>query len=145
MRSVSSKAPAIIAMLISLVSFGFLVSAFVVSINEAPPEMGVSASFALWLLSVVISMISLIPYTIDAILSAIKIFVKINPLFNSILTLILIGAIPMAIFVGTGTGINIYIWFSYYWLMFILEIVSIIKHAKMARADRKMEKESIKI
>ena len=119
MRSVSSKTPAIIAMLISLVSFGLIVSAFVVSINEVPPEMGVSASFALWLLAVVISMISLIPYTIDAIFSAIKFFVKINPLFNSILTLILIGAIPMVIFVGTGTGINIYIWFSYYLLMLI--------------------------
>ena len=145
MRSVSSKAPAIIAMLISLVSFGLIVSAFVVSINEVPPEMGVSASFALWLFAVIISMVSLIPYTIDAIFSAIKFFVKIDPLFNSILTLILIGAIPMVIFVGTGTGGNIYIWFSYYLFMFVLEIVSIVKHVKMMRADREMEKESIKI
>ena len=143
MRSVATKVSAIIAMLISLFSFALLVSAFIVSINEVPPEMGVSQSFGLWVFAVIIAMISLIFYTIDAIFSIIKIFMKIDPIFNSILAVILIGAIPMVIYVGGGLGINIYIWFSYYLLMFVLEIVSIIKHIRMMKADNEAEKENI--
>ena len=143
MRSVATKVSAIIAMLISLFSFALLVSAFIVSINEVPPEMGVSQSFGLWVFAVIIAMISLIFYTIDAIFSIIKIFMKIDPIFNSILAVILIGAIPMVIYVGGGLGINIYIWFSYYLLMFVLEIVAIIKHVRMMKADSEAEKESI--
>lgn len=133
MKNVAIKIPAIIAMLISIFSFALLVSAFIVSVNEVPPEMGVSMSFALWLYAVIISMISLIFYTVDAILSTVKIFRKIHPVFNFILAVILIGAIPMVVYVGGGLGINIYIWFSYYLLMFALEIVSIIKHIKMEK------------
>ena len=142
MRSVTTKIYAMIAMLISLLSFVLLVTAFIVSINEVPPEKGVSRSFAFWVFAVIVSMISLLFYTIDAIYSVVKIFMKINPICNIILSVILIGAIPMVIFVGGGLGINIYIWFSYYLLMFVLEIVSIIKHIKMMKADSKMEKES---
>ena len=142
MRSVTTKIYAMFAMLISLLSFVLLVTAFIVSINEVPPEMGVSRSFAFWVFAVIVSMISLLFYAVDVIYSVVKIFVKINPIFNFILAVILIGAIPMVIFVGGGLGINIYIWFSYYLLMFVLEIVSIIKHIKMMKADSKMEKES---
>ena len=145
MRSITTKISAMIAMLISLFSFVLLVSAFIVSINEVPPEMGVSRSFALWVFAVIIAIISLIFYTVDAIFSIMKIFMKVHPAFNFILAVILIGAIPMVIYVGGGLGINIYIWFSYYLLMFALEIVSIIKHIKMMKADSEMEKESIEI
>ena len=41
MKSVSSKIPAMIAMLIALLSLGLLITAFIVSINEVEPEMGV--------------------------------------------------------------------------------------------------------
>ena len=140
MKSLSTKIPAIIAMLISAFSFALLISAFVVSTNEPPQDMGVSRSFALWVFAVIFSMISILFYSIDAIFSAVKIFLKIHPIFNSILALILIGAIPMVIFVGGSLGINIYIWFSYYLLMFALEIVSIIKHIKIMKDVSKVEK-----
>ena len=140
MKSLSTKIPAIIAMLISVFSFVLLISAFVVSTNEPPRDMGVSRSFALWVFAVIFFMISLLFYSIDAIFSAVKIFLKIHPIFNSILALILIGAIPMVIFIGGSLGINIYIWFSYYLLMFALEIVSIIKHIKIMKDVSKVEK-----
>jgi hypothetical protein len=140
MKSLSTKIPAIIAMLISVFSFVLLISAFAVSTNESPRDMGVSRSFALWVFAVIFSMISLLFYSIDAIFSAVKIFLKIHPIFNSILALILIGAIPMVIFIGGSLGINIYIWFSYYLLMFALEIVSIIKHIKIMKDVSKVEK-----
>ncbi|MBE6666197.1 MAG: hypothetical protein E7603_08290 [Ruminococcaceae bacterium] len=139
MKDITVKISAMLAMFISLFSFALLISAFIASINEVPPETGVSKSFALWVFAVITSMVSLIFYTVDAILSAIKIFLKIHPLFNCVLTAILIGSIPMAIYVGGSLGINIFIWFAYYLLMFVLEIISIIKHIKMIQDERKKE------
>ena len=135
MESVSTKISAMIAMFFSLISFILLISAFIVSINEIPPEMGVSKSFALWVFAIIVAMFSLIFYTIDAIFSFVKVFMKIDPKFNFILAVVLIGAIPMVIHVGGRLGINIYIWFSYYLLMLVLEIVSIKKHVKMMKAE----------
>ena len=42
----------------------------------------------------------------------------------------------MMLFVGAKLGINIYIYFSYYLSIFVLEIVSIIKHIKLSQIDK---------
>ena len=131
MKSTSTKVAAIIAMTISLISFGLIITAFIVSANEPPVEQGVSKSFALLVFGMIAAYFSLIFYFIDAILSAIKVFMKIRPIFNAVLSIMLIGAIPMGILVGGGLGISIYIWNAYYLAIFILEIVSIVKHVKM--------------
>ena len=128
MKKINSKIPAMIGMLVAIFSLGLLMAVFIVSINEVEPESGVSKSFALWVFAVITSLFSLIFYFIDAILSVIKVFLKIHPIFNTILAALLIGAIPMAIFVGAKLGIHIYIFFSYYLAIFVLEIISIIKH-----------------
>ena len=141
MKNVSTKIPAMIAMLIALFSLGLLITAFIVSIDEVEPEMGVSKSFAFWVFAVITSMLSLIFYFIDAVLSIIKAFMKIHPIFNIVLALLLIGAIPMMLFVGGKLGINIYIYFSYYLSIFVLEIVSIIKHIKLSQIDKRTEVE----
>ena len=131
MKSTFTKVAAIIAMTISLISVGLIITAFIVSANEPPVEQGVSKSFALWVFGMIAAYFSLIFYFIDAILSAIKVFMKIHPIFNAVLSIMLIGAIPMGIFIGGGLGINIYIWNAYYLAIFILEIISIVKHIKM--------------
>ena len=132
MKSTSTKVSAIIAMIISLVSFVLMISSFVALITEPPFEQGdISKSFAFWLWGMIVAYFSLIFYFIDAILSAIKVFMKIHPVFNTILSTLLLGAIPMGIFVGGGLGISIYIWNAYYLAIFTLEIVSIVKHIKM--------------
>ena len=136
MKNVSTKIPAMIAMLIAIFSLGLLIAAFIVSINEVEPESGVSKSFAFWVFAVITSMLSLIFYFIDAVFSIIKAFMKIHPIFNIVLALLLIGATPMMLFVGAKLGINIYIYFSYYLAIFVLEIVSIIKHIKLSRIDK---------
>ena len=133
MKSLSSKIPAMIAMLIAIFSLGLLITAFIVSINEVEPESGVSKSFAFWVYAVLTSILSLIFYFVDAVISVVKAFLRIHPIFNIVLALLLVGAIPMMLFVGAKLGINIYIYFSYYLAMLILEIVSIIKHIKMTR------------
>ena len=133
MKKLYSKIPAMIAMLIAIFSLGLLITAFIVSINEVEPESGVSKSFAFWVYAVITSMLSLIFYFVDAVISVVKAFLRIHPIFNIVLALLLVGAIPMMLFVGAKLGINIYIYFSYYLAMLILEIVSIIKHIKMTR------------
>ena len=68
-------------------------------------------------------------------MSIAKAILKIHPVFNTVLAVMLLGAIPMMLFVGAKLGINIYIYFSYYLAIFVLEIVSIIKHIKLSRID----------
>ena len=131
MRETSIKVHAIIAMVISLVSFSLMIASLVVMLTETPVDEGVSRSFALWMFGMIVAYFSLIFYFVDAVLSVIKIFRKIHPIFNLVLAIMLIGAIPMGIFVGGGLGINIYIWNAYYLAIFILEIVAIVKHVKL--------------
>ena len=141
MKNVSTKIPAMIAMLIAIFSLGLLIAAFIVSINEVEPESGVIRSFAFWVFAVITSMLSLIFYFIDAFFSIIKAFMKIHPIFNIVLALLLIGAIPMMLFVGGKLGINIFIYFSYYLSIFVLEIISIIKHIKLSQIDKNTDLE----
>ncbi len=132
MKDTSTKGAAIFAMIISLISFGLMICSFIALITEPAREQGgVSKSFAFWVFEMIVAYFSLIFYFIDAILSAIKVFMKIHPIFNAILSILLFGAIPMGIFIGGGLGVNIYIWNAYYLAIFILEIVSIAKHIKM--------------
>ena len=131
MKETSIKIHAMIAIAISLISFGFMFASLVTALTETPVASGVSRSFALWVLGMIVAYFSLIFYFVDAVLSIIKIFLKIHPIFNAVLSVMLIGAIPMALFVGGGLGVNIYIWSAYYLAIFILEIVSIVKHVKL--------------
>ena len=131
MRETSIKVHAMIAMVISLVSFSLMIASLVVMLTETPVDEGVSRSFALWVFGMIVAYFSLIFYFVDAVLSVIKIFRKIHPIFNLVLAIMLIGAIPMGIFVGGGLGISIYIWNAYYLAIFILEIVAIVKHVKL--------------
>ena len=141
MRKVSSKNAAIIAMVISVGSFALLAAAFIVSVYEVPRDKGVSLSFALWIYSVMAAMFGLLFYSIDAVVSAKKIFQNIHPIFNTVLVLALIGAIPMLIYFGAAAGIeNICIWTAYYLMVFVLEVISIVKHVKMQREDERQQK-----
>ena len=131
MENTASKSSAIFAMIISLISFGLMIASLIVSFNEPPVEEDVSRSFALWVFGMIVAYFSLIFYFADAVFSIIKVVLKIHPVFNAVLSIMLIGAIPMAIFVGGGLGASIYIWNAYYLAIFILEIISIAKHMKM--------------
>ena len=131
MENTASKSSAIFAMIISLISFGLMIASLIVSFNEPPVEEDVSRSFALWVFGMIVAYFSLIFYFADAVFSIIKVVLKIHPVFNAVLSIMLIGAIPMAIFVGGGLGVSIYIWNAYYLAIFILEIISIAKHMKM--------------
>ena len=134
MKSTFTKYPAIIAMFISVFSFGLMLASLVALITESPESLSEHAhskAFAYWMWGMIVAYFSLIFYFIDGILSIIKVFMKIHPKFNAVLTVMLILAVPIGIFIGGGLGVNIYIWNAYYLAIFILEIISIVKHIKI--------------
>ena len=131
MKDTIIKFYAIVAMIISLISFGLMIGSLFALNTEPPVEKGVSRSFAFWVFGMIVAYISLFFYFIDAVLSAIKVFMKIHPVFNAVLSIMLFCAIPIGIFIGGGLGINILIWNAYYLAIFILEIISIVKHVKL--------------
>lgn len=132
MRKIYPKVSAIVAMLLTVLSLGLLATSIVFLFVEDPPEQGNSASFAFWIYAVYVSIFSLKYYTIDAIISVVNVFRKVDPIFNSVLAVVLFAGIPLGIFIGGGRGlvVNIIIWFSYCLVMFILELVSVIRLIK---------------
>lgn len=119
------------AILSTVISFGLIIASLIISTGEEPPEemWGVARSFALWVYSIIFALISMVFYFIDAIRAIARMLKGVNPLFNLLTALLFIGAIPLLVTVGCGLGnANIIIWFSYYVLIFILEIKSISKH-----------------
>ncbi len=125
MKGIKYKTSAIIAMILSFFSFGLLAASFVLDLIGGRYDWD---GFSCWIFAVIIAGFSLIFYIVDAFLSAINIFMKIHPMFNTVLVLMLIGTIPMFICVGGGLGINIYIWNVYYLAVFIMEVISILKN-----------------
>ena len=131
MKSILTKVPAIMGMIVTLISLGLLLATAFVAATEEPVDFGINKSFGLWIFSMIVALFSLLLYVIDAILSVIKAFMRIHPRFNAVLAILLIAAIPMAILLGGSPGIGNLIWNIYYVGIFILEIVSIVKHVKM--------------
>lgn len=132
MSRITSKWPVLIGTVITALSLLLLIVALVVSLFVSPIDEavgGVSRSFALWTYSVILAMISLFFYAIDGVICLIKaVQEKEDRILNIILTILIIGSIPMVIYVGGGLGISILIWNVYYIGMYILEIVSIKRH-----------------
>ena len=95
MKKIYSKIPAMIGMLITIIGAGLLIGSFIISNNEVEPESGVSRSFALAILALITALCSLIFYLIDAVLSVIKVFKNINPVFNGVLALVIVVTIPV--------------------------------------------------
>lgn len=123
--NVLTKIPVFIAILISLVSFGFVIK--MLSLRGEPlPEMGNHPAFNAWIFSVIFALISIPFYLIDAVFSIIKSILKIHLPYNIVLaTIILISPIILVIF-GATAGYGYIVWNVYYLLLFVLEIVSFI-------------------
>lgn len=115
MKQLLIKIPAMIALLISLVSFVWYVLFLLDLVHDET-----------WLLSVLTAMFSIPFFFVDAIISFVRAVKKIDSKFNFILAVVLIGAIPMiVIFGGDGKDFFNVIWNVYYLVMFVLEVISI--------------------
>ena len=132
MKKLYSKIPAMIGMLITIISVGLLIGAFIISINEVEPESGISKSFALAIVALIVALCSLFFYFIDAVLSLIKVFRKIHPIFNGAMALVIIGTVPIVFAKSELSDIRIALCAA---TIFVMEIISIIKHIKMTRSE----------
>ena len=127
MRNLYTKIPVIIGMIfngIAVVLF-LIMPDLINNIAEALVIVGTSLFMFI---------ISLFLYLTDAVLSIIKAIKGIYTIFNIILAVVIIGIIPMLMFVIFSKELNREIFAQVHILLFfLLEIVSIITHIKIKR------------
>ena len=148
MKRTLTKIPAMIGMGISLVSFGFLIAALLTPTVIYPfgafTKAGLTPAQIRLVFSLQIATGSLIFYSVDAVLSIIKACKKIHPVFNAVLSVVLIGAFPMIQLISFGPYISlqdpfVWVWYAYYLAIFIVEIVSIVKHVRLNAKPRTVD------
>ena len=129
MRNLYTKIPVIIGMIfngIAVVLF-LIMPDLINNIAEALVIVGTSLFMFI---------ISLFLYLTDAVLSIVKAIKGIYTIFNIILAVVIIGIIPMLMFVIFSKELNREIFaLVHILLIFLLEIVSIITHIKREKTD----------
>ena len=125
MKKVYVKISGMIAMLMTILTFSLWTPVFLGQVDRG-------LGLALWALGSLPAICSLFFYFVDAVLSVIKVFKKIHPVFNGMVVVAIVGIIPMTC-LGVG---GIWIPFLYGLALVVLEIVSIIKHIKLSRIDK---------
>ena len=127
MKKVYVKISGMIAMLMTILTFSLWTPIFLEQVDRG-------LGLALWALASLTAICSLFFYFVDAVLSVIKVFKKIHPVFNGIVVVAIVGIIPMTCL---GVVCNaLWIPFLYGLALVVLEIVSIIKHIKLSRIDK---------
>jgi CDP-diglyceride synthetase len=124
-KTLSSKISAVIGMGIALVSFGFFIASMICSFGEPVEVMGVSREEWMRFFGVIAAGASMVLYVIDAIYCAIRFFMKTDRILNGILTLLILGGIPMIAFVGSRGGACAVIWNVYFLGIFVVEAISL--------------------
>lgn len=125
MKTLLSKLPAVLAMGIALISFVFYVQSLFEPISD------------IWIGSVIMAVLSLPFFLVDAVISLVKAVKKQDTRFNAILALAIIGLCPMVgIFGGSGRDLFNVIWNVYYLMVFVLEILSIKKAVAVMQAQK---------
>lgn len=135
MKKGCTKVVGIVAASISAVAFILEIASLIASALYVPPEgteqIGLGLPFQLWIYSVLISIPSLVLYTIDAVFSFVNARFRENRWFNIFFGVFLLGGVPMLWFFGGSADYLLgSIWYVYYFAMLVLEVVSIIRHKR---------------
>ena len=133
MKKVYTKIPAMIAMLISVVTIALFLASLIYVLNGGDADIGFLVVIGLHYIKMIIYGF----YFIDAILSIVKAIEKIQPVFNSILALLIVGTIPLELWALDAKRIYIGLVCIYYLAIFVLEVISIVKHIKLMRECKK--------
>ena len=136
MRKIYTKIPAIIGMIACLSGVALITALIIYAKNDGSSA---NPGFLIGLIVFYTAVISYLFYFIDAILSIIKSILKIDPVFNGILAFLIVGTIPMSMWTLYAKNLYIGLMCAYYLVVFVLEVVSVIKHIKIMR-DCKKEK-----
>ena len=127
MKKFCVKISGMIAMLMTILTYSLWTPIFLEQVDRG-------LGLALWALASLTAICSLFFYFVDAVLSVIKVFKNIHPVFNSIVVAAIVGIIPMTWFLLRGVvGNALWLPFLYGLALVVLEIVSIIKHIKLSR------------
>ena len=108
-KTLSSKISAMIGMGIALVSLGFFTASLIYSLWEPIEVMGVDREEWMRFFGVIAAGVSMVLYVIDAVYCVIRFFMKIDRVLNGILTLLILGGIPIVFSVNQA---NLFICFS---------------------------------
>ncbi len=133
MKKVYTKIPAMIAMLISVVTAALVLASIVYALKGGDAYIGFLVGIGLYYIEIIIYFF----YFIDAILSIVKAIKKIQPIFNSILAFLIVGTIPMVLWALSAKRMYIGLVCVYYFAIFVLEVISIVKHIKIMRECKK--------
>ena len=139
MKKIWTKVPSMIGMVLTLFAVFSLVEMFIYILFPNLLYDGTSfydSEVNAWQCSIsviIFSAFSMVFYAIDAILSTIKAIMKIDKKFNIVLSFVIIVGVLIGGWIITSylrTYKNI-IWFSYYFfVLFVFEIISIIRCVK---------------
>jgi len=138
MKSLKTKIPAIIGVIIHiLVAISFVTMLILVHSESSPIDQGEGLAWVTldWLLF----MVSGFLYIIDAILSTIKSFMRIDTVFNAILSLTVLCFLVtycLYMYVDNGYMVPLIVWILFYYAIIVLEIISVIRHIKARKAER---------
>ena len=133
MKKLYTKIPAMIAMLISVVTAALVLASIVYVLKGGDAYIGFLVGIGLYYIEIIIYFF----YFIDAILSIVKAIKKIQPIFNSILAFLIVGTIPMVLWALSAKQMYIGLVCVYYFVIFVLEVISIVKHIKIMRECKK--------
>ena len=139
-KAVISKRHGITAVVATVISLAFMAIGLFSGRSVNSEEVGANATFACWVYSMIVGLISTFFYLLDGFASIGKAFRGILPGFNILSGLLFLGAAPMAVFVGGG--VHTAYWYAYYLFIFVLEIISIAKHKK-AQKQKQAEREEM--
>ena len=127
MKKFYVKISGMIAMLMTILTYSLWTPIFLGQVDRG-------LGLALWALGFLTAICSLFFYFVDAVLSVIKVFKNIHPVFNSIVAVAIVDIIPMTWLLLRGVvGNALWLPFLYGLALVVLEIVSIIKHIKLSR------------
>ena len=144
MKKVYTKACAIIGMALSIVAiYGLLGAALYILFPDLLDD-GKSyydpilSAWSTIIFSIIVSAFSMIFYFIDGIISLIKSFMKIDKIFNLLLSAaIFVGAaLAIMIVATTLTRAKEIIWLVYYLLLSVFETVSLIRCIKQRQKKK---------
>ena len=127
-----SKPIVIIGMLLTVFSLYLAVLSILPDKNYDPVNDDVSRQFEFWVYSYMTAIPSLLLYIIDGVFCIIRVFFKLDSTFNLVLGVLIFAMIPMIIFIGSWYPGSI-IWNVYYFAVFVLEIISIIRTIKQRK------------
>ena len=129
MKIIHTKAVAIFGMLFSLLCAGSLVKGAVYTLANS--DLGTEA-WGAGIFAILASCFSMIAYGIDGVFCAIKAFKKIQLRLNAVLAvMIAVGfAFALVILLTPLRTAKIVVWYVFYFSIFVLEIVSLVRDFK---------------